>query len=121
MNLTPEQRARKNALQRAYYHRNKYKFSAEQKERRRQNSLRYVRKNYDKYIAYTIAYNRRNRDRICAYLKERYYNKRKLITDLSKKDKKKYSFTEKSLQENLVHTTKANGTIENKTIILGWD
>ncbi len=52
MVLTPEQRARKNALQRAYYHRNKYKFSAEQKERRRQNSLRYVRKNYDKYIAY---------------------------------------------------------------------
>jgi len=120
MVLTPEQRARKNALQRAYYHRNKYKFTAEQKERRRQNSLNYVKKNYDKYIAYTIAYNKRNRDRICAYLKARYYNKRKLLTDLSKKEKKKYSFNQTYLQENLVHTTKTTGTIVNRQIIIEW-
>ena len=120
MVLTPEQRAKKNARQRAYYHRNKYKFTAEQKERRRQNSLNYVKKNYDKYIAYTIAYNKRNRDRICAYLKARYYNKRKLITDLSKKEKKKYNFNQTSLQENLVNTTKATGTVVNRQIIIEW-
>ena len=135
LNLTPEQRKKKNEYARRWYEKNKKRLTKEKtasnKARARINSLRYVAKNKTKYLNGIKAWKKKNAAYLKKYMHDRYIRlrglpnprRRKLIKDkkldLTKKEKKQYSFNCKPIR-NLVIQEKAIGTIENKQIIIEW-
>lgn len=135
LNLTPEQRKKKNEYARRWYQINKHRLTKEQTEvqkaKARANSLRYVAKNKIKYLNGIKAWKKKNAARVKAYMRARYLRmrgppkprRRKLIKDkkldLTKKEKIKYNFNCTPLQD-LIITEKATGVIERKTIIIEW-
>jgi|TARA_R110000787_G_scaffold256002_3_gene361329 hypothetical protein len=135
LNLTPEQRKKKNDYHRKWYHKNKKRLTKEKtasnKAKARINSLRYVAKNKTKYLANIIAWKKKNAAYVKKYMHDRYMRlrgppkprRRKLIKDLkldlNTKEKIKYNFNCVPIR-NLVIQEKAIGTIENKKIIIEW-
>ena len=133
--MTPEQRKKKNAAQRRWYHKNKLSLTKEQLDKKkaqaRRNSLRYVKNNKKKYDLYIKNWRARNKEHLKKYLHERYLKlrglsslqRKKLIKDrkleLTKREKIKYNFNCKPIK-NIVIKEKALGVIERKSIIIEW-